>query len=467
MQASKPSRLSAAAILLGLAGTGALGQIQFKDAYPGVIFNEPVYFGAFPGKHKANVVLEQHTGLALIVYQDGTQWVRDTLVKIDVHQSGEMGFLGIAFHPQYPANRKFYVSYDPPGDFFNIVEERIADTTGMKDSGAKPRTLFKITDPYSNHNGGTIAFSPKDSLLYFGTGDGGSGGDPQGNGQNTNALLGKFLRIDVNRKDTGLEYGIPSDNPYAAGGGRPEIFAIGMRNPWKWSFDPLNGDLWAGDVGQEKIEETDIITLGGNYGWKAMEGPEGVNNGKMILPVHSYLHELGTCIIGGVVFRGNPASKYYGTYFTTDINTRKLWGLKKNGTGLATVEELPAPPTGMSSFGTDAEGRIYTTGLSTGIIYLLDSPDLTPSASIGNRGGAMTGRYGRSFMAAPGARLDAELFAQSAALELFTTGGIRLGAVTRQDPRLPANLDAGVYLLVRRTGASSTTGALPDLVVVR
>jgi glucose/arabinose dehydrogenase len=441
MYASISSRISLAAVLLGLAGTGTFGQIQFKDAFPGVKFAEPVYFGAFPGKPKANVVLEQHKGLALIVYQNGANWVKDTLVKIDVHQSGEMGFLGIAFHPQFAANRKYYVSYDPPGDFFNIVEERIADATGMKDSGTKPRTLFKITDPYSNHNGGSIAFGPKDGLLYFGTGDGGSGGDPKGNGQNTNVLLAKFLRVDVDRKDEGLEYGIPTDNPYAKGGGLPEIFAIGVRNPWKWSFDPLNGDLWVGDVGQDEIEETDIITLGGNYGWKAMEGPSGTNNGKMILPVHSYTHSVGTAIIGGVVFRGNPASKYYGTYFTTDINTRKFWALKKNGAALATVEELPTPPTGMSSFGTDAEGRIYMVGLSTGVIYLLDSPDLTPAASIGDRGGAMTGRYGRSFMSAPGALLDAELFSKSAVLELLRP----------------------------RTGVSGSAAgaALPDLVVVR
>ncbi|MEO6098111.1 MAG: PQQ-dependent sugar dehydrogenase, partial [Fibrobacteria bacterium] len=347
--------------------------------------------------------------------------------------------------------------------------------TGMKDSGTKPRTLFKITDPYSNHNGGTIAFGPKDGLLYFGTGDGGGAGDPQGNSQNPDVLLGKFLRIDVDRQDAGLEYGIPSDNPYAKGGGRPEVFAIGLRNSWKWSFDPLNGDLWAGDVGQNRIEETDIIVLGGNYGWKSMEGPDGTNNGKMILPVHSYPRSVGTSVIGGVVFRGNPGSKYYGTYFTTDIYSRKFWALKKNGTGLAGVEELPMTPTGMSSFGTDAEGRIYMVGHTTGIIYLLDSPDLTPTVSIRKRGGAMTGKYGRSFMSAPGARLNAELFARWPVLELFTTGGVRLGVVTRNHPNLPATLDAGVYLLRPETLLRPESGALgpasgaalPDLILVR
>ncbi|HKP97575.1 MAG TPA: PQQ-dependent sugar dehydrogenase, partial [Fibrobacteria bacterium] len=356
------TQLAIAGAFASFPAATALGQITFKDAFPGKRFDRPVYFGAFPGKPQTNVVLEAHQGLALLVYREGTAWVTDTLVKIAVSRENEMGFLGIAFHPDFNANHKYYVSYDPPGTYFNIVDERIADATGMKDSGAPPRTLFKIPDKYSNHNGGTIAFGPKDGYLYYGTGDGGSGGDPDGNAQNPKALLGKFLRIDViNRTDPGLEYGIPADNPFAKStdGSRREIFALGVRNPWKWSFDPLNGDLWVGEVGQDRIEEVDLITLGGNYGWKVMEGPEGTPTDNMILPVFSYTHNTGTCIIGGVVFRGNSASKYYGTYFTADINTKKFWALKKNGTGLATVENLPNMPTNISSFGTDAEGRIY------------------------------------------------------------------------------------------------------------
>ncbi|MDB5103228.1 MAG: glucose sorbosone dehydrogenase [Fibrobacteres bacterium] len=458
--------LSIAATVLGICG-GAFGQaiqVKYTNAFPGLQkFNQPVYFGAFPGKPKTNVVLEQHTGLALLVYQKGTAWVTDTLVKIDVNLAGEMGLLGIAFHPDYNANHKYYVSYDPPGGtLYNMVDERIADATGMKDSGAKPRNLIKIADKYDNHNGGTIAFGTKDGLLYLGTGDGGSGGDPDGNAQNTNVLLGKFLRIDVNGKDAGLEYAIPAGNPFAKGGGRGEIFALGVRNPWKWSFDPLNGDLWLGDVGQDNIEETDIVTVGGNYGWKVMEGPSGSNTGKMILPIHSYTHSVGTCIIGGVVFRGDPASKLYGTYFTTDINTRKLWALKKNGTGLAGVEEVTSPPTGISSFGTDAEGRVYVVGINTGLIYTMDSPDLTPAVSVLGRGAFRSGSHGRSFTAAPGARLDAGLFAKSDVLEAFSTSGIRVGLLSKSRPRLPDGFRAGIYLL-RPAGGS----ALPDLLMVR
>jgi glucose/arabinose dehydrogenase len=449
--------------LLGFSGTAALGQIKYVNAYPGTTFARPVYFGAFPGRPKTNVVLEAHTGLALIVYEKDGKWAKDTLVKIDVNQAAEMGLLGIAFHPDYNANHKYYVSYDPPGTLFNIVEERIADATGLKDSGTKPRTLFKIADPYDNHNGGTIAFGPKDGYLYFGTGDGGAGGDPEGNGQNTNALLAKFLRIDVDKKDPGLEYAIPADNPFAKGGGRAEIFAMGVRNPWKWSFDPLNGDLWLGDVGQDAIEEVDIVTLGGNYGWKVMEGPDGTNNGKMSLPVFSYPHTVGTCIIGGVVFRGNSASKYYGSYFTTDINTRKTWRLTKNGTGPAAVDStVPAPPTNVSSFGTDGEGRIYVVGLDNGLIYYMDSPDLTPDVSLQPHPGAWKGGYRRSFTAAPGGRLDASAFSKAEALELFSLDGARLGTLAKADARLPDHLEAGFYLLRPAQGS-----ALPDLLIVR
>ena len=448
--------------LLLAAFAPAQGQIKFTDAYPKTKFAEPVYFGAFPGKPKTNVVLEQHKGNALLVYANASGWIKDTLVHIDVHQGGEMGLLGIAFHPDFNSNHKYYVSYDPPDDLFNIVEERIADATGMKDSGTKGRVLFKIEDPYENHNGGTIAFGPKDGFLYYGTGDGGSGNDPKGNGQNVNALLAKMLRIDVDKKDAGLEYGIPADNPFAKGGGRAEIFAYGFRNPWKWSFDPLNGDLWVGDVGQDAIEEVDIVTLGKNYGWKTMEGPLGSNpGGNFTLPVFSYDRGEGSCIIGGVVYRGHAGSKYYGTYFVADIGSLRFWSVAKNGTGLAAATKLDDTPTRISSFGTDAEGRIYACGLNNGIIYYLDSPDLTPNVSLRPEG-SLLGKYRRIWSAHPGGRLEARVFAGSPVLEIFGVGGSRLGALRAADPALPPNMDSGVYLLRPTAGKG-----LPDLLMVR
>jgi glucose/arabinose dehydrogenase len=431
-------------------------QIKFTNAYPGTKFDRPVYFGAFPGRAKTNVVLEQHLGNALLVYlKDDGSVARDTLYHLSVDQSNEMGLLGIAFHPGFNTNHKYYICYNPPGTpYHDIVEERIADATGMKDSGTKGRILINIDDPYSNHNGGTIGFGPKDGFLYFGVGDGGSANDPNGNAQNKSAWLGKMHRIDVNSKDTGLEYHIPADNPFV-GGARPEIFAFGLRNPWKWTFDALTGDMWVGDVGQDNIEEVDILVKGGNYGWKIMEGNRntgaGTKDSSMIGPLFTYDHSTGNCVIGGVVFRSNPASKYYGSFFISDNGTSQFWVLKPGSTGTATATSLGTTPTGFSAFGSDAEGRVYGCGLGNGTIYVLESPDLTPAAVL-KPGAAARAAHGRSFTVRPGGVLDARAFAASPVLEVFGLNGNRLGALRKDDARLPADMDAGVYLLKSASG---------------
>ena len=268
------------------------------------------------------------------------------------------------------------------------------------------------------------------------------------------------------RKIAGLEYGIPADNPYAKEGGRKEIFAIGVRNPWKWSFDPLNGDLWVGEVGQDKIEEVDLITLGGNYGWKVMEGPQGANDGKMTLPIFSYDHNTGTLHHRR---RGLPRQ----------FRIQVLWDLFHRGHQqqeiLGPEEERHRPGHG----GEPAQyarqlflirhgrGRAdlrggYGDNATDGIIYLLESPDLAVSTVNRLRTGSVLGRYSRSFTVSPGARVDASAFALSRVLELFATDGTRLGAVTRENPSLPDNLEPGVYLLRPAEGS-----ALPDLLVVR
>ena len=442
---------------------GAQAQIKFTNAFPGTTFSLPVYFGTFPGRAKTYVVLEQHKGQAVLLSQKGSAWVKDTLLKISVNQENEMGLLGIAFHPDFVNNHKYYISYDPPGDYYNIVEERIADNTLIKDSGTKGKVLINIPDKYGNHNGGTVAFGPKDGLLYFGTGDGGDGGDPDGNGQNKNVLLGKMLRIDVDKQDAGLTYGIPASNPFATAGGRKEIFAYGFRNPWKWSFDPLNGDLWVGDVGQNAIEEVDVVTVGGNYGWKVMEGPSGTNNGNMLLPVYSYGRNAGSCIIGGVVFRGATTSKYYGTYFVTDHSSKTVWNLKKNGTGVAPSEEVGTAPTSISSFGTDETGRIYLCGLGNGIIYLMDSPDLAAGTTqIHTLADLSTFQHHRVFQASAGSSLAPEAFSGSGRLQMFSLEGGWVSSLTREAPQLSKDLKTGIYLL-----RNPQTKGDPDLLMVR
>jgi glucose/arabinose dehydrogenase len=383
----------------------------------------------------------------------------------------EQGLLGIAFHPDFPVNHKYYISYDPPGNpYFDIVEERLTDATGMKDSGTPGRVLIKIDDPFVNHNGGNLAFGPKDGFLYYAVGDGGDANDPFGNGQNKDAWLGKMHRIDVNSKDAGLEYHIPADNPFAAGGGRAEIFAYGLRNPWRWNFDPLTGDLWEGDVGQDKEEEVNLLKKGGNFGWKVMEGAGGTNDGTMTLPIYTYSHTSingagfgpnGPAIIGGVVFRANPASKYYGTYFMADWGSKAFWNLTRDAGGVVAATALTASPTSISSFGTDAGGRIFACGYYNGLIYMLDSPDLVPSSALrpvpGPRAAA-----GRTFTANPGGRLETRAFARHPILEVFGLDGKRMGAVREADARLPANLAPGLYLLQDPGGRDA-----PDLLALR
>lgn len=455
-----PYRVPLAAVLAA-ALLPAEARIRFADAYPKLEFAKPVYFGAFPGRARTNVVLEQHRGNALLVYRKGEGWAKDTLFRRAVHTANEMGLLGIAFHPAFNANRKYYVSYDPPGELFNIVEERLADATGMKDSGKPGRVLLKIADRYENHNGGTLAFGPKDGFLYFGTGDGGSRNDPLNSGQDLNSLLGKMLRIDVDRKDPGSEYGIPADNPFRNGGGRAEIFAYGLRNPWKFAFDPLNGDLWVGDVGQNAWEEVDIVTLGGNYGWKPMEGPAGPNPGdKYRMPVFWYDRDKGVSVTGGVVYRGSAESEWYGAYFLADYGSRAFWALRKSGTG-AVATELGEAPAAISSFGTDAEGRVYACGHDDGKIYRLDAPGLVPDSSAAPKG-SLLGKYRRIWTAAPGERLPGRAFARAPLLEIRAMGGALLGAVRAVDPALPMDMGPGTYLLKPIAGDGA-----PDLLRVR
>lgn len=458
--------LSMLALLLAGCVPGR-AQITFTKAYPGVTFDRPVYFGPFPGRAKTNVILEQHAGNALIVYLDQSGGVViDTLYHATVNDAdNEMGLLGIAFHPDFNVNHKYYISYNPPGTpYHDIVEERLADATGMKDSGTKGRILFNISDPYSNHNGGTLAFGPKDGYLYYGVGDGGSANDPNGNAQNKSAWLGKMHRIDVNSKDTGLEYHIPADNPFKSGD-RPEIFAYGLRNPWKWTFDALTGDLWVGDVGQDNIEEVDIIVKGGNYGWKIMEGNRntgaGTKDSSMIAPLYTYDHTIGNCVIGGVLYRSNPASKYYGTYLISDNGTSRFWSLKPNSTGTVTATALPNTPDGFSSFGLDAEGHVYGCGLGSGVIYLLGGSDLTPATAL-RPGAALKQAHGRTFSVRPGERIDERAFAAAPVLEVFGLGGNRLGALRKDDARLPPDMDAGTYLLKPVPGPGS-----PNVLQVR
>lgn len=291
---------------------------------------------------------------------------------------GERGLLGLAFHPEYARNGEFYVHYsDLNGD--TILARFQVDLAERPDQ-ADPDSqviILRVAQPYGNHNGGTVAFG-LDGYLYLGLGDGGSGGDPLGNAQNLDSLLGKLLRLDV---DSGDPYAIPPDNPYAQGGGAPEIWASGLRNPWRFSFDRLTGDLFIGDVGQSSWEEIDFFPAGdpggANFGWNYREGahPFSASSppGELLLtdPVAEYGRDQGITVIGGVVYRGTQIPEWEGIYLYGDYGSGFIWGLFQGADGSWRNAVLFETGTSITSFGQDENGEVYYVDLA-GNLFRLD-----------------------------------------------------------------------------------------------
>jgi len=287
-----------------------------------------------------------------------------------VLSGGERGLLGLAFHREFRRNGRLFVDYTRKPDGATVVAEYRCGSSS-NNASCEERILLVVPQPYANHNGGMIAFGP-DGYLYIGLGDGGSGGDPGNLAQNPNELLGKILRIDV---DHGDPYGIPSDNPFAARGGRPEIYALGFRNPWRFSFDSKTGDLWAADVGQKKWEEVDVVVRGGNYGWRVMEGLHCYSpvffceTNQSIAPVLEYGHDNGRCsVIGGYVYRGRAVS-LAGQYLYGDFCSGEIFLLSQvqAGTGSRTPDVALKTPFRISSFGEDEAGELYVLDHAGGV----------------------------------------------------------------------------------------------------
>lgn len=306
--------------------------------------------------------------------------------------SGEEGLLGLAFHPQYATNGTFYVNYTAPSPLRTVISRFHVSADPDRADSLSEYIILQINQPYSNHNGGMIAFGP-DGYLYIGMGDGGSGGDPQGNGQNRATLLGKMLRIDVNDTTATTRYRIPSDNPYAGNtsGYREEIWAHGLRNPWRFSFDFPTGDLWCGDVGQNLREEVDLITRGGNYGWKTMEGfacyspSVGCDQTGLVLPVKEYLHNVGCSITGGYVYRGSMRPELRGAYIYGDYCNRQVWMLRREGGVITADAQLTTAASTISSFGVDERNELYVLGHGNGRIYRFNRSTTSFEPPPGNR----------------------------------------------------------------------------------
>ena len=288
--------------------------------------------------------------------------IRDRVIS-----GGEMGLLGLAFHPGFSQNGRLFVNYTSrSGGLHTVISEfKISSRPNAADPESE-RILLTIDQPYSNHNGGAIVFGP-DGALYIGTGDGGAGNDPHGNGQNLTTLLGKMLRIDVDQREADKPYGIPGDNPFIARrGAAKEVWAYGLRNPWRFSFDSLTGLLYAGDVGQAAREEIDVIQKGKNYGWNRMEGTlctPGVNlkcnKRGLEPPIIDYPRSEGTVVIGGYVYRGRSIPSLCGVYLFSDFGNGRIFGLRYHEGKVKEHRRLLSTRRRISSLGEDEQHELY------------------------------------------------------------------------------------------------------------
>jgi glucose/arabinose dehydrogenase len=396
-----------------------LPKIELRPVFPALQVDRPVWMSEAPDGSGRFFVVYQ-SGKILIVKKgsDGGD-AKEFLNIEDRHPyfDNEDGLLSIAFHPGFKTNALFYIYYNQKNNpnqhtqplnfpFRSVISEfKVSATNPDQADMASERILFEVQQPFANHKGGELAFGP-DGYLYLGLGDGGNGGDPLGNGQSTSTLLAKILRIDVNKRATAgsgqrkheLQYGIPSDNPFAGEpdmgdrGARKEIYAYGLRNPWRYSWDKKTGALWVGDVGQDLWEEVDLVTSGGNYGWSVREGAHhfkpGPRGAQYIDPVIEYPHRpnlqpqamfpdhsTGLCVIGGYVYRGEKFPTLDGVYIYGDYNLGTIWGLRYDydAQKITVHGTLLDQKKNITSFAEDLDGELYVL-TQGGQIYSIAAP---------------------------------------------------------------------------------------------
>ncbi len=376
---SSPSATSPPAIKTAVP-VKPLGPMRVEPAFPNLAFERPVFLTHAGDGSNRLFVVEQAGRIYVIPNDDSTPGAEEFLDISDrvSRSANEEGLLGLAFHPEYANNGDFYVYYSASNPRRSVLSRfAVDDSDPNRADKASELVILEIAQPYGNHNGGALVFGP-DGYLYVGLGDGGSGGDPQGHGQNLGTLLGSIIRIDPENPSGGKLYGIPADNPFLdREDARGEIFAFGLRNPWRFSFDPVTKLLWVGDVGQNAIEEIDVVEPGLNYGWNIMEGSRcfapasGCPTSGLEMPVAEYDHSEGCSVTGGYVYRGKRLAMLYGAYVYGDFCTGRIWGLRYGDGKVTEHSRIVDSGPQISSFGVDEAGELYLTAFD-GRLYRLE-----------------------------------------------------------------------------------------------
>lgn len=352
-----------------------------RDAAPGVNPSGLVWLAQIPGFPDRFLALHQ-TGVIWFIEKSGTMESRSIFADLTpkvFSARGPNGLLGLAFHPRFSTNRKYYLKYQvlDEGRIATVVDERTMTDDFRSPSSQPERRILTIASGAEHHNGGCLTFGP-DGMLYVGMGDSAPNFDPNGHSQDLGLLLGKMLRIDVDHPTKERPYGIPSNNPFRhRPDARPEIWAYGFREPWRFSFDRVTGELWMGDLGQERGDEVEVVRRGRNYGWNAYEGFELFTRTnrqagkKYVAPLFSTRRNQGSCLIGGTVYRGDPHSSFYGVYIFGDYQSKHLWGLTRNHGSLGSVRELATAPQSITAIVPDEGDNLYVVGYQ-GMVYRVD-----------------------------------------------------------------------------------------------
>lgn len=355
-----------------------LAPVELEPAFPSIEFDRMVLL-THAGDDSDRLFLVLQPGRVVVFENEPSVELTQTFLDVRNLASdtgNEEGLLGLAFDPAYTESGYFYVYYSASDPQRSVISRfSISPGDPNRADPSSELVVLEVDQPYSNHNGGHLVFGP-DGMLYVGLGDGGAAGDPQSNGQDLSTLLGSILRIDVRRLDGvgGGGYAIPEDNPFASseGDAREEIWAYGLRNPWRFSFDRETGDLWAADVGQDLYEEVDIIRPGLNYGWNVMEGSHCFRRANcdalgLEMPIVEYGHNDGCSVTGGHVYRGERLPTLYGAYVYGDFCTGKVWALRFDGRVVTEQMEIADTDLSISSFGEDASGEVYVLTFEGGI----------------------------------------------------------------------------------------------------